>query len=74
MVLVGLCWGREVARVSMSSPLAVLSSGACHLVLAVIFCSSGCLFAFAGVGLLGFLGVRFVLWVLVHEGLVAQES
>jgi len=28
-------------------------------------------FTLAGVGLLGFLGVRFVLRVLVHEGLAA---
>ena len=73
VVLVGLCRGRGTSCDFGSNLSAALSSGACRLVLLVIFLSLELpFFTLAGVGLLGFLGVCFVL--RVHEGLAAWKG
>ena len=71
MVIVGPSREEEEGGVARSRSLAALSSGACRLKSSLIFALGVAFFAFAGVGLLFFLGVSPVFWVLFHERLVA---
>ena len=71
VIIAGFCSRGEASVSTRYGLVAALSSGARRLLFSVISFAWVCLFFLAVVGLFGLLGVRFVLRVLVNEGLVA---
>jgi len=71
VIIVGFSRKGEASISTRHGLVVALSSGARRLLFSIIYVAWGCLFPLAGFGLLSLLGVRFVLRVLVHEGLLA---
>ncbi len=59
---------------TMAVMVAALSSGALCFVLLLLSWSWVAFISLVGVGFLGLLGVRLILWVVFHEGLATREG